>query len=389
VQLQILRSLPLKDFLNFGSTGSGVSISDDSIKIWLQERLAGTENFQENVQRFISLWMELRPFQGAFAERVRHVLENLTPKGHMTLGQFGEFVKNMLKLKPPKFWRDYHWVTDEELLKFLRNLPISLMNIFLPLSWKELLEDSNSVSVLKAFRETKNLFKKLISSLPALESWEVFSPDPQHQLYALLNHDILMLDPNVFKHLVSELPALQNWDVFDNPAGQIEVIATLMHIEETDPARFLELVSKLPPLESWDDFYYRNETKIGLLLELTEENDPARFLALVSKLPPLKSWHILHKMLYLLELIEKNDPTRFLALVSQLPPFENWDSPALHGDNIKSTFSLLKEVSVLNKTLFLHLVKNLKPEDDSKDPIHVLIKECREEMAAMPEDPKS
>ncbi len=275
MQLQILRSLPLKDFLNFGSTGSGVSISDDSIKLWLQERLAGTENFQENVQRFISRWMELRPFQGAFAERVRHVLENLTPKGHMTLGQFGEFVENMLKLKPPKFLRDYDWVTNEELLKFFRDLPISLMNIFLPLSWKEV-DDSNTIDILIGM-------------------------------------------------------SYKNQDLFKN------------------------LVSHLPPLKDWKFLISPNTYKIGLLLGL----------------------------------IEKNDPTRFLELVSQLPLFENWDSPELHGDNIKSTFSLLKQVSVLNKTLFLHLVKNLKPEDDSKDPIHVLIKECREEMAAMPGDPKS
>ncbi|MGL6188337.1 MAG: hypothetical protein ACRC12_04795, partial [Holosporales bacterium] len=59
------------------------------------------------------------------------------------------------------------------------------------------------------------------------------------------------------------------------------------------------------------------------------------------------------------------------------------------GQYMDSTFSLLKQISVLNKTLFLNLVKNLSTSEDSKDPIHVFIKEFREKMVAMPEEPKS
>ncbi|MGL6188297.1 MAG: hypothetical protein ACRC12_04595, partial [Holosporales bacterium] len=220
VQLQILRSLPLEDFLNFGSTGSVVSISDDSIKIWLEERLAGAKNFQENVQRFISLWMELRPVQGVFAERVRRVLENLTPKGHMTLEQFGACVKNMLQLKPAELWQDYDWINNKEILKLVRDLPTSLMNIFLPLSWKEV-DDSNTIDILIGMSyKNQDLFKNLVSHLPPLKDWK-FLISPNTYKIGLLLERVEKTDPNRFLELVSQLSPLENWDTANKVSGYL------------------------------------------------------------------------------------------------------------------------------------------------------------------------
>ncbi|MGL6187729.1 MAG: hypothetical protein ACRC12_01640, partial [Holosporales bacterium] len=296
-------------------------------------------------------WRKLVPLTGGFPQKVRGVLETLTPEGHMTLGDFEGFLSPLLQPR--------QMTLSQAARDLIIDLPASLLDTFRLLSWRET-QHLSAIYILKEmYWKNRGRFLELVSALPPFQDFNefhffgIFSFQEEITKFNLLEN-IFYANGGAFLHLLSELPPISSWE--EACSG----LKILSKTNEINQAHFAHLISQLPAVASWKDLKNDHSNVLRLLNKIPSAS-PEKFQELVSHLPPLEDWRVLSPYgdalspLFLLKSIGEINPARFRELVAQLPPFENWNNFR------ENSVSLLKSIAEIDNHLFKSFVSQLPP----------------------------